>query len=373
MPSDETSIPPTELVAGFQIERQLGEGVWAALQPELGRRVALRRLAPGAAFSAAQWPERPGVIGLYAVVEDADGTYIATQFVDGGRTLAERRAAGARAADVRRWIDEAAVALDGAAHGNLTAHDILVDGAGRARVTGFGRAPGGTVAAAAADRVALQHLRPARRRRTLRWGVSTAAVAAGVGAILVATVGGDDGASPDPTVVVRAPPLAAGATAIGSGLGAVDRTVTTVDCGGAQPSGSSEPCTIMQATLPDRTLVAPGRGFVRSWAVQGATGQVALQILRPVGDRYVAYNSSGMVSAGGAGGTRVFPADLSVPAGARFALEVAPGAGVGLRRGVAGTSTSRFFGPLRGVPRDADRSAGRTEELLLRVDVVPQG
>ena len=57
-----TAPPELEHIAGFRIERQLGTHVWQAVQPELGRRVALRRLEPGTEFDAARWPDRPGIV-----------------------------------------------------------------------------------------------------------------------------------------------------------------------------------------------------------------------------------------------------------------------------------------------------------------------
>jgi hypothetical protein len=346
----------TEIVGGFRIERQLGDAVWEAHQPELDRRVALRRLAPGARFDAAAWPDRRGVVDLYAVVAEPAGTYIATRFVPGARTLAEL--GHAPAARRRRWLDEAAATLDGAVHGDLTEHDILIDADGRALVTGFGRA--GDDATAEDDRRALQRLRPVRRRRIVLVSCVLAIAAAAATTVLLAGGGGDD-----------APPLTPGARAVGSALapGGLD----TVDCDGATPSGSSVPCTIMQDELPGRPLTAPAAGIVRAWAVRGAGGPVALQILRAQGDRFVAYNRSATITIDDAHVTTVVPSDLSVPRGARFALEVAPGGGVGIRRGVAGASTARFSGPLRSDPRGKDPGTARGEELLLRVDVVPAG
>ena len=69
--------------------------------------MALRRLEPQTAFNAAGWPDRPGVVGLYAVVEAPEGTYVATRFLPGARTLAELRRRR------RRWLEEVATALDG--------------------------------------------------------------------------------------------------------------------------------------------------------------------------------------------------------------------------------------------------------------------
>jgi hypothetical protein len=346
-----------ELVAGFRVDRKLGDAVWEAFQPELDRRVALRRLEPGARFSAAGWPERRGVVDLYAVVTEPAGTYVATRFVPGARTLAELR--GAPAARRRRWIDEVAATLDGVFHGDLTEHDILVDADGRALVTGFGRAPEG--ATADDDRIVLERLRPQRRRWVLVVPALLAFAVAVVVAVLLLTGGGDE----------DAPAVTAGATAVGSDLAAGE--LVTVDCEGAGPSGSSVPCTLMQADLPGRPLTARAAGIVRAWAVRGASGPVGLQVLQAQGDRYVAYNRSATVTIDDADATTVVPADLSVPKGARFALEVGPGGAAGIRRGVAGAGTLRFFGPLRSDPRAAEPGDGDGEELLLRVDVLPSG
>jgi hypothetical protein len=158
---------------------------------------------------------------------------------------------------------------------------------------------------------------------------------------------------------------------VGSDLEAGE--LVTVDCEGAAPSGSSVPCTVMQADLPGRPLTARAAGIVRAWAVRGASGPVALQVLQAQGDRFVAYNRSATVTIDDGEATTLVPADLSVPKGARFALEVAPGGGVGIRRGLRGAATARFSGPLRSDPRPASRREGDGEELLLRVDVVPLG
>ncbi|WP_354701170.1 hypothetical protein DSM112329_01477 [Paraconexibacter sp. AEG42_29] len=379
MPSDETSTPPTELVAGFRIERALGESVWEAWQPELGRRVALRRLPPGARFDGLRWPERDGIVELYAVVDDPGGTYVATQYVEGAHTFAERRAAGARPRELRRVVAAAEATLMGAVHGDLTEHDVLITPGGRVLLTGFGRAGAGagagTGTGAEADRAALDRLGPRRRPRTVRWSAVGAVVAA-AGAAAVLTIGGndDDGgnpAAPMQAASAPAPAVAAGATAVGSEL--APGALRTVDCEGGRPSGSSEPCTIMQSASPGRPLVAPVSGLVRSWSVRGARGRLSLQVLQPAGDGFVAYNGSPIVTVATADAVRTFATSMSVPRGARFALEVAPGGAVGLRRAARGAVTARFFGPLRGEARVADDSRGRGEELLLRVDVVPRG
>jgi hypothetical protein len=314
----------TELVAGFRIQRRLGQDVWEAVQPELGRRVALRRLAPGTPFDASRWPERAGVVGLYAVVDRPDGTYVATRFVPGARTLAEARAS---ARSRRRWLDAVAAVLDGAEHGDLTARDVLIDGEGRAWVTGFGRPRTGD------DGEGLERLRRGgRRARTVLIAAGFAVVALATTALLVVGGGG----------------------------------------GEAAPSGNALPCTVMQMSLPGRPLEAPFGGLVHGWAVRGARGRLSLQVLTRTDSGYAVYSRTRFVTVADSGRPQYFKADASVPNGARFALEVAPDGAVGVRRR-SGAGTARFFSPLRSERREPDTSGGAGEELLLRVDLVPRG
>lgn len=344
--------------AGFRLGRRLGVDVWEAVQPGLERVVALRRLPPGTRVDAAAWPERPGVVPLFAVAEDPSGVYVATRLLPGARTLAELRSAPA--ARRRRWLDQAAAAVDGTVHGRLSEHEILIDAERRAWVTGFGRAPAG--ASADDDREALARLRPAAARR---WWAAIA-VAAAVTATIVAVVlrGGGDAFSP-------APPVTPGASAVGSAL--APGAVASVDCEGGAPGGASPACTIMQAALPGRALVATSAGLVRGWAVRGVRGRVALQVVLPRGDGFVVYNRGPMVTVDDRAAARVIAADMSFPRGARFALEIAPGAAIGIRSGVPGASTARFLGPLRSAARPAHAAGGAGQELLLRVDVVRRG
>jgi hypothetical protein len=341
--------PSSDLVAGFRIERRLGETIWEAVQPELGRRVALRRLEPGTPFNAAAWPDRPGVVGLFAVVEAPEGTYVATRFLPGARTLAEQRRPR------RRWLDAAATTLAGIVHGNLSAHDILVDADGRVWVTGFGQAP--AAASEAGDAAVLERLRPVERRG--RWFVPAAVTAAaGIAAAVVLAGGGEP----------RIPAVPQGATAIGSALKGGD--IATVDCDGRPPSGSSRSCTILQTDLRGHPLVAGEHSLVRGWAVRGASGRLTLQVVRPSRDGYVAYNNTRTVTVTDPDRPAYFSARRSVPRGARFAIEVDPGGAVGIRRRVSGARVARFFGPVR-TPARQPTSARADEELMLRVDIVP--
>ncbi|MFN8121941.1 MAG: hypothetical protein U0237_05875 [Thermoleophilia bacterium] len=349
----------TEAIAGLPVVRRLGESTWEAVQPELDRRVALRRMPPGTPFRAAAWPDRAGVVPLYAVVEDTSGTYAVTAFVPGARTLAEL--GGARPGRRHRWLDRVAAVLDGTVHGDLTPSDILIDPSGRVVVTGFGR--GAPEATAAGDAAAIARMRPEDRRHRRMIPAAAVAVAAAVaGGVLLATREG-----PRPPV----PPAPAGTVAIGSALTA--GALTSVDCEGRAPGGDSLACSILQGTLAGRPLVTPAAGTVRSWAVRGVRGRVRLQVLVPAGrGGFRSYVSGPFVEVPDDGAHRM-GADLSFPAGARFALELAPGTAVGLRDGVAGARTLRFFGALRFEPRVPDGTRGADQELLLRVDVVPRG
>lgn len=348
------------MVAGFRVERRLGDNVWQATQPELGRPVALRRLEPGVPFNASAWPDRPGVVSLFAVVNGADGTYLATRFVPGARTLAE--CAGARPARRRRWLQQAAATLGGVVHGDLTASDILIDGDGRVHVTGFGR--GGPAASAADDRAALEALRPPERQRLPLVPIAAGALALLVLAAVLLFGADDDGDA------IEIPAVAAGATGIGSTL--TDGPIATVDCEGLSPSRASPPCTIVQTALPGRPLVVSGGAVtVRRWVVRGATGPVALMVLRPQG--------RGFQEAGRSRTERVnaevaaFATDLTAPVGSHFALRVETGGGIGIHRGAAGAVTARFFGAFdMAAPLVTDTGGGRGEELLLRVDVAPR-
>jgi len=341
------------------VVRRLGTSVWEAVQPELGRSVALRRLAPGTPFRPAAWPDHPGVVDLFAVVEDPSGTYVATRFVPGARTLAEL--SGARAARRRRWLDEVASTLQGTVHGDLTASDILIDPAGRVLVTGFGR--GAPDATADRDRAVIARLRPSPTPTSRVLLAGAVAIPAAVAAAVLFT--GGDAPAQRP-----APPVTGGAVAFGSGL--EPGPFGSVDCEDRRAGGDSVACTILQGSLRARPLVAPVQGRARAWAVRGVRGRVRLQVLRPVGDRLTSHATGPVVTIPDTG-VHVVGADLDVPVGGRFGLEVAPGSEVGIRNGVAGARTLRFYGPLRGDLRTPDDERGAGQELLLRVDVVPTG
>lgn len=378
-------------IAGYRLVRETRRDAttttYDAVQLELERPVTLTLLAPGDPradrFRAAAWPSHPSVVALYAAGAGADGFFIAARRVDGATTMRRRIAAGA---DPSPWLADvrAALAATGAVHGALDDEaSLLVDGGGRALVTGFGLGPPG--ATAADDERALARLQaaarggaqegraasvPAAGRRRPRWSgrraLRAVAAAPAVLAALALAVIVLRGGGPQP----GAPPApAAGALALGSAL--APGPLRSVDCDGEPPSGRSAACTLLQRALPGRRLVVARAGAVVGWHVRGARGLVALRVIRPrAGGRFASAGGSEFQALDG--GLRSFRAALAVRRGDRLGIELAPGAAAGLRATVRGATTARFVDPLRSESRPPDPGGGRDEELLLRVDYVPR-
>ena len=203
--------------------------------------------------------------------------------------------------------------------------------------------------------------RPARRRWLL-----TVLTALGVGSATAVTallVGSEP--TPEPP-----PPIARPAEALGSALPAV--AISSLDCDGETPSGSSESCTVVQTALPGHRLVARRDGVIRSWVVRGAAGELALQVVAPRGDRFFLRARSELASIPDET-LHVLPANMPIRAGDLVGLEITPGAAVGVRPEIGGATTARWLGPLLISPRSPDREAntGFDHELMLRVDYVP--
>ena len=380
--------PAAPGIAGFHVERELrragGLAVYEAIQVELERRVLLTVLAAGdpraQRFRADAWPEHPHVVRLYAAGMSEQRLFIATRIVPGATTLAQRIAAGD---DARGWLADvrAALAAMGAVHGALgDEHALVVDRDDHVLVSGFGLGPAGATAddderalallerAAAALPGRRAPARLQRRRRAPAIAAGVAAVAAVAAAMLVvASTTRDDTAQP-----ARAPTVGPGLTALGSKL--EPGRVATADCEGTPPSGRSLGCTAIQTALAGRTLVAPRDGVVRAWHVLGARGEVALRVIRRRKARFVMVGGSGYEHVDA--GPRSFRAEVPIRRGDLVGLELSPGSGGGFRRGVRAATTARFVAALRyGAPRrpNPTPTAGRDEELLLRVDYAPGG
>ena len=395
----------TEL-AGFRLERMIGRGsasvVYEATQISLDRRVALKLFPGGSPRSGGQleWPEHPNVVSLYAAGPSEHGYFVAMQLVR-GRNLAQlldtRRPTPA---DLLSVVSDVAAALDsahrsGIVHGAVGPRSVMVDeedwhgllsdfGLGSADATResdlfafaalvhdcFGRKvralegePSSAEAIVQVAQGALPAPGPARRPRR-RTALVGAAVAAALAAGATVAVLAGSGGHPQRTT----PPLD-GLVAIGSALPATG--VASVDCGGRPRSGASEPCTVVQTKLGGHPLAAPSNGVIRKWAVRGAQGELALQVLRKRKQRIylVARTEYSLIRDKG---PHVLPANLPVRKGDLVGVAVAPGAAIGVRR-ASGATTRRRFGPADVSAGRFDRSAGMGlgQELLLRAEYIP--
>jgi Protein kinase domain len=402
-----SSSSPTDLaVVGFRIERELGRGsetvVYEATQLDLSRSVALKLLSHDDEFRSLDWPEHPCAVSLYATGDWEDGRFVAMQMVRGS-CLADLLQAGeldpARSlevlADVASVLD--AIHREGVAHGAVTARNVLVDSDGRGLLSDFGLAAGEPTVAA--DRLAFAALLrectagtaplsgdpraleagelvriaqaalappvaapepPVRRGRRLAIAAAAGGALVVAAALIVVLTGASD----------AVPPPERGAIALGGNLeqGGVD----AVDCAGGTPSGASQACTIIQTALPGSRLAPDAAGAIRRWIVRGATGELALQVIRRQGNRYVAVARSPYELVPDEG-VHAFRANLAVRPGDRIGVQLSPGAAIGVRRGVAGAATARWLGQLFAEPRSIDlgEGSGLDHELLVRADYAP--
>lgn len=194
--------------------------------------------------------------------------------------------------------------------------------------------------------------------------VAVVAAALGVGA--VALVGGDDDRDQG-TTEVRVPPLPDGAIALGSALGAPDRVL---GCGDSDPTRIGPACVIAQTDLPGAQLVVPADGTIVGWAVRGASGDVALDVLRPGGDETTRVARSQWERVGNEAPFH-FPTELPVERGDLIGVELGAGSAIGAAA-VADAATQRWLAPKGGFYGSPDRGPGTgyDYELLLRADFV---
>ena len=197
--------------------------------------------------------------------------------------------------------------------------------------------------------------------------VLAAAVAALLGAAVAALLLGDDGDDAAPTEAAVSS-LPEGAVALGSDL---DGTGETVGCRGGAPIPGAETCAIVQAGLDGAQLVAPADGTITGWSVRGASGEMALDVIRPRGDETVRVARSQWENAGNDAPFH-FETSLPVERGDQIGIELGSGSGIGIRD-ADGASTQRWFAPAGGAYGTPDRGPGTgfDSELLLRADFVP--
>jgi hypothetical protein len=373
----------TDELAGFRLLHEIGRGpsavVYEATQLSLNRRVAFKLFEPGAVdterLRRLYWPEHRSAVSLYAAGVCERGPFLAMQLVRGTTLEEQRRPRAARAllADVAGALDAAHDA--GSVHGAVCAHNVLVDRDARALLTDFGLGDEGAsqrtdreafaalaheyagVAVAAPLPGSCAEIVAAAPRARRGHGALVAAVAlAAALAVVIATRGGND--------TTRVPAPLRGSTVLGSALPAGG--VESVDCTGRPPNEGSAPCTVAQTGLAGRSAVPKRGGVIRRWAVRGARGEIALEVLRPRGLSYFMVARTSFVRIAGTG-VHVLPANLPLRAGDLVALELTPGASVGTRA-VPGATTARWFGPLEVSVRPPDNRSGFDRELMLRTE-----
>ena len=390
------------VIAGFRIDEELGRAphgvLHVATQLSLGRRVSLELLdadpdVTAALQRAAQLQaalHHPHVVAVYDAGDSEHGPFVARRLVR-GRTLADVR--NRRAARV--LLEQAAEALDaahaaGLAHGQLTCESVLVDESGRALLDRFwpagpqrsvagdrraleavarerlGPVPRAPDAASACDIVAATRARERRRARLLAALAALAAIAVAAASTLVLAGAGA------PDITARpAPPAARGTSPLGSTL--ATGTAQPLDCTGRPPSLNSPACTIVQTHLHRRPLVVAADGVIRRWAVRGARGTLALQVVRERADGTYAEVRRSQYRRPPDSGPHAFTAQVPVRRGDRVGIELTPGAGIGVRR-VRAAGALRWLGPLEVIraPREPSQTLrSAAGELLLRVDVAP--
>jgi hypothetical protein len=384
------------VIAGFRLDALIGGhcgvAVYAATQLDLERAVALKLIPadrlPEAGLRRLPWPDHPNAVALYAAGSTQHGGFLAMKRVRAPTLSAALRSGGLRPDTARAVLAGVAAALDSLhrerrAHGAVHAGNVFADGE-RGLLTDFGLGP--AKATAAGDREAFAALVrevlgtatpgpppatalailgvPGSPSRLRRWWWPVAAAVAVLAVVAAAALSFSSSGVAD-----ERPPLAlAGAVVLGSALAAQHED--SVDCNGLPPTGSSEACTIVQTRLGAARLVPDRGGVIRRWAVRGARGELALQVLRRRGGRYFLVARTPYVRIPD-DGLHVMPANLPVRDGDLVGLEVTPGAAIGVSD-ARNAETARWLGPIVLTVRPAEPHGPPIDrELLLRVEYVP--
>ncbi len=162
-------VSPGQVLGDFELLREIGRGgmgvVWEARQLSLGRRVALKLLPPERLWTrnsverfrreaeAGGRIDHPGIATVYQIGCAGDLHFIAQEYVEGARTLADRLEEVRRLPELPRDYDretaqvflELAEALE-AAHGKGVVHrdvkptNVLLTALGRPKLVDFGLA-----------------------------------------------------------------------------------------------------------------------------------------------------------------------------------------------------------------------------------------
>jgi hypothetical protein len=379
-------VKPGSRVGPFRIERLIAAGasgsVYEATQPSLGRAVALR-LIEAERFAGPRELEdfdrrqrmaaainHASLVSFYEAGEWEGGRFVATRLIR-GRPLAELCDEGAPPpaealqplADALRTIHSA-----GAVHGSVSAENILVAPDGTPHLADLGLRPPGSAEADTRALAAVVSGLPSRAEKagTARAGrraglalLAAAAVAAAILAVAIGDSGSDsvEGSVPDPSP---------GTVPVGSDL--APTATEELGCGEAAPTPNTPACTIAQASVVGRPVEVRRAGVIRSWAVRGASGDLALQVIRERGGRSFVAGFSQPESLTGPG-PRAFPADIAVRSGDMIGVELAPGASIGVRPG-SGSELVRWDGGLT-VDVLARPDLRLEGQIMLRADVEP--
>ncbi|HAH05749.1 MAG TPA: hypothetical protein DCM05_04355 [Elusimicrobia bacterium] len=146
-PVQEASAPAasSSLLGGkYQLKEALGEGVWKAWDPTLGRALFARRTsAQKMSLQSLAALNHPNIEEIYEVVEQDDGLYVLGEWLE-GQTLESRLCEGplgpGAVKDLLGSVCEALTQAHakGVAHGALSSRRILLTRHGQVKVLGFG-------------------------------------------------------------------------------------------------------------------------------------------------------------------------------------------------------------------------------------------
>jgi hypothetical protein len=117
-------------------------------------------------------------------------------------------------------------------------------------------------------------------------------------------------------------------------------------------------------------VLAPADGVITGWAVAGASGDLALDVIRPRGSETVRVGRSQWEVANNTG-PHYFETELPVEAGDQVGLELGPGASVGVTEAGEAT-TNRWLEPVGGAygRPDFGEGTGFDYEVAVRADFV---
>lgn len=354
--------------------------VYEATQLSLRRAVALRLIAAGhfttpeelVRFDHTQRRaaslHHPNLVPCYEVGEWAGGRFIAMRLIRGKKVAdlcGEGSPPAAESLEPLAGAVQAAHAA-GLVHGRISEENILVEADGTPYLADLGLGDRGSphadtqALAAVVSRLPAQAAlsRARRARRALRVGlVGITALAAA--ALALSVSGGED-----PETLVDPPPSPPNTTAVGSAL--APTATRPLGCR-EDPSPNTPACTLEQASLDGRVVRVQRAGVIRGWAVRGASGELALQVIRArEGKSFVVGFSQPerLVDAG----PRAFPAGIGVRPGDRIGIRLGPGASVGARSESSRSAVVRWDGGLTPDTRAVD-PATLEGELMLRADI----